>query len=83
MSMTYLVVGFLSAVNIAMLAWLRSQDLEESGIWHHDNWRRCENCRGQLVRTTDESLVKHIGHRLRPVAAVNASDYAKILLGGL
>lgn len=49
----------------------------------HDEFRRCENCGGALVRITEDQLARHLSHRMRPCSWFTLTELIKITFGWL
>ncbi len=67
---------------IFVWAWVSLHRLRvNQGDWNPENWRRCQNCGGALVRLDPDNLAVHLGHRLGPARNILFNEYVRIVWG--
>jgi len=85
MSPSLVLVGVWSLV-FGLWFWkVLHRDAMARGDLSIQTWRRCDECKGALVRTNSvEGLRPHAGHHLRPAHdGVGPIEYLKIITGTL
>ena len=59
------------------------------GAWSMDRWRRCDTCKGVLVRIDrtpklkQHRLESHLGHHLHPARHVSGLEWFRIVVEGV